>query len=181
MRRRALRVPRAGGRAELAAVTGTGRGDLEVGVGVQLGDGGVKAGEEAARESVPLQGVWQGCPAGVTSGGAGFRASRPHSPRRPAQARPAGAGERTAAAAAAGGAAPPGGAGPGAGRPGRPRGREAGRGPPRAPEQGGAGPGRSHLRPPLRTASPHALPGSLGRLGGEEGRRRIWPRASSAT
>lgn len=70
-------------------------------------------------------------------------------------------------AAAAAGAAPRGGAGPGAGRPGRPRGREAGGGPPLAPEPGGARPGRSHARPLLGTPPPHAPRGSLGRLGRE--------------
>lgn len=60
-----------------------------------------------------------------------------------------------------------GGAGPGAGRPGRPRGREAGGGPPLAPEPGGARPGRSHARPLLGTPPPHAPPRSLGRLGRE--------------
>lgn len=69
--------------------------------------------EEPAGESVPLR---------RSSRAAGLQASRPHSPRRPARARPSSLQERTTAtmvAAEATGAVPRGGAGRGRGRRGR--------------------------------------------------------------
>lgn len=111
---RALQVPWARKRIEAAAGTATRRGRLRVGGPPPVGS--VKAGEEPTPDSVPLRGVQGLSSQGGCSRGAGCPAGRPHSPRRPAQARHSGAGERTAAAAlvaAAAGAAPWGGAGGG--------------------------------------------------------------------
>lgn len=165
-------------RAESASGTGTGGGDPEVGGGGPARGCGLRQGRSQPRK-VPAPGRLAGVSSqGGSSGGAGFSPSRPHSPRCSALARPRGAGERTAATAAvaaAAGAAPPGGAGPGAGSRGRPRGREAGGGPPLAPEPGGAGPGRSHARLLLGTPPPLAPPVSLRRLGRDLGPEAFSP------